>query len=334
MPTHPLMGSIERLHAARARLQGVAAELADIREDPDARHVGSDPEGAVELTIDSRGAPLTVRVSGNWQNSVGPAGLGPAVLAARTAAVAARLEAWSAAADQADERRAAGEVPPVPSAGPGAEFDSGPELSATEVATILPAARAERDRYIAAVQELNAAVDEVHSPFAMMTAANEWNRVLRLVSGQIGELDATLFMGVESWTGRSGYSYRGLPGQQADALSGMTSHLDALSSMMSGHATGIVDEWVKMAKELFDYLLKQIDNVSAFITADPLEWLDIVPKIVAVVTTLLGVLGNIATNLANYATQVVDEISELNRALSNVSGSRSGRWPTLQIEAP
>src|SRR5690606_16761320 len=111
------------------------------------------------------------------------------------------------------------------------------------------------------------------NPFVMAGKAEDWNSVLRLVSGQIGELNPTLFEGVGSWSGRSGYRYRGLPDQQAAALSGVKSHISALSSTLSGHATAIVREWIELAATVLKYLIEQTENASRFVTADPLEWL-------------------------------------------------------------
>ena len=181
------------------------------------------------------------------------------------------------------------------------------------------------------VNEVILAIQELASPgnpIRMLAIAGTWDTVVSKLTGQIAFLDNSQFDATSDWTGIAGHRYAGLPGQQAAAIGGIAGHLASLSALMSGHATSLIDTWVDLASQFGHLVLTLIDDAAAFITADPLEWLDIVPKIVAVVTDILRFVIDVATTLAKYATSIVNEITTLHRETADQTGSMAGHWPT------
>lgn len=174
MLQNPLEAVIERLAVAGARLEEVAGAFAEAEVDPAARYTGGDPARAVEVEISGNGSPLAVRVSPDWSAAVGHAGLGAAVLVARTEAVGACLRARREAAREADERRAAraeedrlaGRVSLRAPAGA-----AGSRLTTADLAHLLPAAQAELGAYQATLHTERAKTVEVSSPDGHVTVA-------------------------------------------------------------------------------------------------------------------------------------------------------------------
>jgi hypothetical protein len=70
--------------------------------DPDARHVGHDASGQVQVEIDGAARRVVVSLETGWRRAISGDGLGPAVLAAFTAATTARL---TTLAEQAADHR-------------------------------------------------------------------------------------------------------------------------------------------------------------------------------------------------------------------------------------
>ena len=71
-----------------------------------------------------------------------------------------------------------------------------------------------------------------------------------------------------------------------DTLAGYT---DSMMNFLADYAKKILDAWIEFGARLLTYLLDQVDAASNFVTADPLEWLDAVPKITTVCTNLARV---------------------------------------------
>lgn len=84
------------LHALHRQADELARTLAAGSAATRAEFTGGDGAGVVEVTIDASGAPARVRLARDWRQSVGVSGLGPAVLAALSAATTQRLTVWAA----------------------------------------------------------------------------------------------------------------------------------------------------------------------------------------------------------------------------------------------
>ncbi|MEE6257197.1 hypothetical protein [Plantactinospora sonchi] len=96
------------LRELQREIQEVAAQLSAAASAAEAEFVGGDSTGAVEVTIDSSGAPARVRLDRDWLRLVGTAGLGPAVIEAGQAAATEQMTAWAVSASEAAS------APPVP----------------------------------------------------------------------------------------------------------------------------------------------------------------------------------------------------------------------------
>lgn len=94
--------SLAGLRDLQRQAEELAVQLSAAAGAGGAEFIGSDSAGAVEVTIDSSGAPVRVRLAGDWSRIVGMAGLGPAVVEAMQAAVYERLTAWATGAADVD----------------------------------------------------------------------------------------------------------------------------------------------------------------------------------------------------------------------------------------
>jgi hypothetical protein len=79
-------------HTAALRLL-----LSDAQERAPRESSGTDETGAVQVVLGPDGLPSTMRVDPSWQQAIGPAGVGSAVMDAFQAAVKERMDVWTEA---------------------------------------------------------------------------------------------------------------------------------------------------------------------------------------------------------------------------------------------
>jgi DNA-binding protein YbaB len=101
------------LQELQRQAEELAGQLSAAAAAAGSEFVGADSTGVIEVTIDSGGAPVRVRLERDWSRIVGANGLGPAVVGAVQAAGTELLTAWAAGVAQAQA------VPPVTSDGSG-----------------------------------------------------------------------------------------------------------------------------------------------------------------------------------------------------------------------
>src|SRR4051812_48274833 len=88
--------NLSALRAIQQEARDLAGTLASAAEtEVYAEFTGGDDAGAVEVTIDATGAPTRVRLDRYWQETLGPTGLGAAVMAALSDASTRRLTVWA-----------------------------------------------------------------------------------------------------------------------------------------------------------------------------------------------------------------------------------------------
>ncbi|MGV8884271.1 MAG: hypothetical protein ACOH1T_01605 [Microbacteriaceae bacterium] len=165
------------------------------------------------------------------------------------------------------------------------------------------------------------------NPVSMVQKAANWRTVQAKLSGQVAELSSSQFPSTYSWQGRDGWAYSGIVNDQGNAVSGIFPHADAMASHLESHGLNIIDGWSDIAQKVLGIQLDLIKDASAFITADPLEWLDIVPKIVTLVANLIQNIADAFEQLEDYALTAIAEMQQLKGNLSTVTGSRGGAWP-------
>lgn len=166
------------------------------------------------------------------------------------------------------------------------------------------------------------------NPFRMFEMKDAWREVQRALSGQVGVLDPINFMGDDSWTGRSGTRYRAMPSRQASALSGLHPKADAFANHLDEHARGIVFGWLAVAKIIADATITYLQDAADFITADPLDWLDIVNPIVDLVGNVLKNVGELLQWIQNYINESLARMNGLSSSMANLEGSEGGAWPS------
>ncbi|OWV09581.1 hypothetical protein B5D80_09335 [Micromonospora wenchangensis] len=94
-----ILGRLRRLHQYTADLNALMASVN--ARTPSEEATGTDPSGAVRVTVGADGLPTVIRVESVWQHRVEPQDLGRAVTAALQDAVAEAQRAWSEGFDSA-----------------------------------------------------------------------------------------------------------------------------------------------------------------------------------------------------------------------------------------
>ncbi|MGX5697566.1 hypothetical protein ACWKWP_15305 [Agromyces soli] len=169
------------------------------------------------------------------------------------------------------------------------------------------------------------------NPFAMYSKRDSWIEVKQkitssktLVTGEYLKADST-------WKGETGDGYGDLAGRQRMAMDTLAGYTDSMINFLSDYAKKILEAWIDFGARLIGYMIDQIDAGASFITADPLEWLDVVPKIVTLCTNLGRVAVDLTAQLAKNFTSSKDLADQLKQDMANLSGFPSGAWPAAAI---
>jgi hypothetical protein len=75
----------------------------------------------------------------------------------------------------------------------------------------------------------------------------------------------------------------------------------------------------------------QVNAASEFTSADPLKWLDIVPKIVTVCTNLAQLGIDVTAAFARNFTESKATADQLKQDMANLYGFPGGSWPAATI---
>ncbi|WDG19481.1 hypothetical protein [Microbacterium sp. Clip185] len=169
------------------------------------------------------------------------------------------------------------------------------------------------------------------NPFAMYAKQDEWILVKQKISGSRTTITADYLKADTSWKGDPGDGYGALAGRQSTAMETVVGYVDGMIDFLSDYAQKILNTWIDFAKRIATYVLDQINAGASFITADPLEWLDAVPKIVTVCTNLaqLGVDA-----VASFGTNFTDskaKADQLKQEMANLYGFPNGSWPAATL---
>ncbi|MRG59795.1 hypothetical protein GE115_07930 [Agromyces sp. CFH 90414] len=169
------------------------------------------------------------------------------------------------------------------------------------------------------------------NPFAMYAKRDDWETVKIKITGAKSTVTGDYLFADDTWKGAEGDRYGELAGRQVMAMETLEGYVDSLMNFLSDYAQKILNAWIDFGETLILYLLDQIDAASAFITADPLEWLDIVPKIVTLCTNLAKTATSLAAQLGKNFTASKDLADQLSQDMANRSGFPTGSWPAATI---
>lgn len=188
-----------------------------------------------------------------------------------------------------------------------------------------------------AVEQFNAFLEEIGSylspgnPFSLRKKQEDWVEVKRLVTGSKTTVEASHLRADDSWKGDVGDGYGALIERQHLSIDTLAGYADSMATFLSNYASKILNAWIDFGERLLTYLIEQVDAVSEFISADPLEWLDIVPKIVNVCTNLAQLGVDLAGQLARNYNDSQQQAEELNLNMADLHGFPQGSWPAATI---
>ncbi|QAY72879.1 hypothetical protein ET445_05515 [Agromyces protaetiae] len=169
------------------------------------------------------------------------------------------------------------------------------------------------------------------NPFAMFAKSNEWATIKRKITSTKSLVTSDYLRADDTWKGDPGDGYSDLAGRQRMAMDTLAGYTDSMISFLSDYGTKILDAWIEFGATLITYFLDQIDAGASFITADPLEWLDAVPKIVQLCTNLARTAVSLTEQLAGNFTSSNRMSLQLTQDMSDLSGFPTGSWPSAQI---
>ncbi|MFV0374455.1 hypothetical protein [Microbacterium sp.] len=170
------------------------------------------------------------------------------------------------------------------------------------------------------------------NPFWFWESANTWTEVLKLISGQVSYMSADVvgkFPALTSWVSEDAAVYQSMPSLQTGATNGAVEYITALAAHLDAHGMQVADLWFELAMMVVDGAQLIAGSVSKFLTADPLEWLDIIPKIVEVINGLIDFAQDTAKLLQEQWSATKTAMNELKLSFANLTGTLNGKWPTV-----
>lgn len=194
------------------------------------------------------------------------------------------------------------------------------------------------------VKQFNAAIEKFNeftstmakylspgNPFAMYAKRDDWIEVKQKITSSKTTITSEYLKADTTWKGSTGDGYSDLAGRQRIALDTLAGYTDSMMNFLADYAKKILDSWIEFGARLITYLIDQVDAGFAFVTADPLEWLDVVPKISTLCTNLARVAVDLSVQLGNNFTTSKDLSDQLKQDMANLTGFPSGAWPTATI---
>lgn len=187
---------------------------------------------------------------------------------------------------------------------------------------------------IKAFSEFVAAVGDYLSPgnpFAMLDKNNKWIETTKTMTAQASYLDGAYLRADSTWKGAIGERYPDLASRQSMAVATVISHVDSMTGFLKDYASKILNTWVSLAESIINYMIDQIEAASTFISANPLEWADIVPKVVSVAANLLKLGTKLAADMGRNFNDTDNLARSLNQGLADHTGLPGGAWPAAVI---
>lgn len=169
------------------------------------------------------------------------------------------------------------------------------------------------------------------NPFAMYAKRDDWLTVKQDVTSSKTTITAEYLKADTTWKGSTGDGYADLAGRQRIAIDTLAGYTDSMMNFLADYAKKILDSWIEFGARILTYLIDQVDAAAAFITADPLEWLDVVPKIVTVCTNLAQVVVDLGEQLGKNFTASKDVADQLKQDMADLTGFPTGKWPAAAI---
>lgn len=169
------------------------------------------------------------------------------------------------------------------------------------------------------------------NPFVMQRMSDDWVLVKTKITGSKTTITGEYLRADSTWKGATGDRYGDLAGRQRLAIDTLAGYTDSMINFLSDYSKKILEAWIDFGSRLLVYMIDQVDAAAAFITADPLEWLDVVPKIVTLCTNIASLGVDLAALLAKNFTASKDMADQLKQDMANMSGFPTGAWPSATI---
>lgn len=169
------------------------------------------------------------------------------------------------------------------------------------------------------------------NPFAMFAKHEQWSDITSAMTAEASNIEGAYLRADSTWKGAIGERYGDLASRQAMAVAAVTSQMDALMTFLSDYAHKVVDTWIAFAEDIINYTVDQIQAASEFISANPLEWADIVPKVVSVVANLLKLGSKLAADMGRNYNDTTQLARGLRQGLADQTGLPGGTWPGASI---
>ncbi|WP_431791841.1 hypothetical protein [Microbacterium paraoxydans] len=169
------------------------------------------------------------------------------------------------------------------------------------------------------------------NPFAMYAKHDKWITVKQKITGSKTTIEGSYLRADSTWKGDPGDGYGDLAERQKAAMDTLAGYTDSMMHFLNEYAEKIFNAWIDFGERMITYMLDQVDAASEFISADPLKWLDIVPKIVNVCTNLAQLAVDMTAQLARSFTASKSTADSLKQGMANLYGFPNGTWPAAVI---
>ncbi|WP_136585509.1 hypothetical protein [Microbacterium hydrothermale] len=169
------------------------------------------------------------------------------------------------------------------------------------------------------------------NPFAMRSMADQWDAVNTALTGVVAAIGDDRFYATSSWTDDMGRLYANVPAGQRGALEGLVPHVDNMRTFLRDHATRIIDLWYQLAVNVAKFVIEALPKAAAFITGNPLKWVDLATPIAEAISTILQLILDTAQTIYDFTRESNTQIETFKSNASNVTGTDFGRWPVARL---
>jgi len=169
------------------------------------------------------------------------------------------------------------------------------------------------------------------NPFAMYAKQDQWLAVKQKVTGSRTTISSGYLKADTTWKGDPGDHYGDLANRQDTAMSTLAGYIDGMIDFLGSYAQKVLDAWIDFGERFLTYQVDGTKAGSEFISADPLKWLDIVPKIVNLCGVLAQFAIDVVASFARNFTESKATSDQLKQEMANLYGFPNGSWPAATL---
>jgi hypothetical protein len=169
------------------------------------------------------------------------------------------------------------------------------------------------------------------NPFAMYAKQDIWISVKQKITGSRTTISPGYLKADTTWKGDPGDHYSDLASRQDTAIATVAGYTDGMIDFLGDYAQKILDAWIDFGERLLTYVVDQVSAASEFVSADPLKWLDIVPKIVTLCTNVAQLGIDTTSAFAKNFTESKATADQLKQDMADLYGFPDGTWPAATL---